>query len=243
MEANFLAPLDVRKVPGVGKVTEKKLNDLGIRKVGDIARLSEDLLREHLGEWGVDLGAKARGEDAGGWFDTEVGEETGPKSISHEHTFSVDTRDPAELSGTLLRLSEMVGRRLREHGVHARTLHLKLRYTDFTTITRAHTLERATQLDNEIFATIRRLFEANWRKGATVRLLGVATTHFDAPAAQLGLHDSESHEKWGNVLAAADKLRDKFGEQSIMLAPSLKQKVVEKVHENPADLHGKYKKQ
>ncbi len=243
MEADFLAPLDVRKVPGVGKVTEQKLRDLGILKVRDIARLPEEVLRDHLGEWGIALGAKARGEDAGGWFDTEVGEDSGPKSISHEHTFDVDTRDPAVLSSMLLRLSEMVGRRLREHGLFARTLQLKLRYTDFSTITRAQTLERATQLDNEIFATIRELFDKNWKRGTTVRLLGVTTSHFDSPAAQMGLLDETSHEKWGNILAAADKLRDKYGESSVMLAPSMKQRLTEKVHENPADLHGKFKKQ
>ncbi len=75
-----------------------------------------------------------------------------------------------------------------------------------------------------------------------MRLLGVSTSHFDSPAAQLGLHDATAHEKWGNILAAADKLRDKFGEATVLLAPSMKQKIGERVHENPADLHGKYKK-
>src|SRR5215469_10987742 len=92
-EAAFLAPLDVRKVPGVGKVTEKNLHAMGIRKVGDLARLDDDFLEKRFGKWGVALAGKSRGEDAGGWFDTAVGEDTGPKSISHEHTFSEDTAD------------------------------------------------------------------------------------------------------------------------------------------------------
>src|SRR5881275_1864118 len=122
--------------------------------------------------------AKALGEDAGGWFDTEVGEDDGPKSVSHEHTFSEDTRDAVKLEATLLRLSEMVARRLREQQLFARTIQLKLRYTDFTTITRAHTPENPTQLDTEIYAEIRKLFRDNWKKGATVRLLGVGTSNF-----------------------------------------------------------------
>jgi len=135
-EAAFLAPLDVRKVPGVGKVTEKNLHALGIRKVGDLARLEERFLEERFGKWGLALAGKSQGLDAGGWFDTEIGEDAGPKSISHEHTFSEDTADAAQIDATLARLSEMVGRRLREHGLRARTIQLKLRYKDFSTITR-----------------------------------------------------------------------------------------------------------
>ncbi len=95
---------------------------------------------QHFGKWGLALAGKARGEDAGGWFDTEVGADTDPKSISHEHTYNEDTADPEQIESTLMRLSEMVGRRLRENGLHARTIQLKLRYKDFTTITRAHSL-------------------------------------------------------------------------------------------------------
>src|SRR5436309_9204421 len=79
-EAAFLAPLDVRKVPGVGKVTEKNLHNLGIHKVGDLARLDDDFLEERFGKWGLALAGKSRGHDAGGWYDTEIGENQGPKS-------------------------------------------------------------------------------------------------------------------------------------------------------------------
>ena len=139
-ESKFLAPLDVREVPGVGKVMEKHLHDLGIMKVGDLARLEESELEERFGKWGLALAGKARGEDAGGWFDAEVGAREDAKSISHEHTFNEDTADESQLTATLMRLSEMVGRRLREANFHARTIQLKLRYKDFTTITRAHSL-------------------------------------------------------------------------------------------------------
>ena len=169
----FLAPLDVREIPGVGKVMESHLHELGIKKVGDLARLEESELEERFGKWGLALAGKARGEDAGGWFDTEVGADTEAKSISHEHTYNEDTADVNQLEATLMRLSEMVGRRLREANLHARTIQLKLRYKDFTTITRAHTLPAPTQLDGEIFEQVRTLFRKNWKPGREVRLLGV----------------------------------------------------------------------
>jgi DNA polymerase IV len=238
-EAKFLAPLDVRDIPGVGKVTEKNLNALGIRQVGDLAGFDEPYLEEHFGKWGLALAGKARGEDAGGWFDNPVGADTDPKSISHEHTHSEDTADVEALESTLMRLSEMVGRRLREHHLHARTIQLKLRYKDFTTVTRAHTLADATQLDTEIFAQARVLFRKNWRKGAHVRLLGVQASQFEAQAGQGDLIEGERRQRWQQALSAADRLRDKYGETSVSLASGMKGGFRERTHENPAGLPGK----
>jgi DNA polymerase-4 len=240
-EAAFLAPLDVRKVPGVGKVTEKNLHSFGIRKVGDLARLDEGFLEQHFGKWGLALAGKSRGLDAGGWYDTEIGEDAGPKSISHEHTFSEDTADVTQIEATLTRLCEMVGRRLREHGLHARTIQLKLRYSDFSTITRAHSIARGTGLDTELFAEIRRLFHDNWKAGAAVRLLGVHASSWTDGDGQMGLLDEDRHERWRQTLAAADRLRDKFGESAVSLASSLRGAFRERTHENPAGLPGKKK--
>jgi DNA polymerase-4 len=238
-EAPFLAPLEVRKVPGVGQVTEKNLHTLGIRKVGDLARLDEAFLEERFGKWGLALAGKSRGEDAGGWYDTAIGEDAGPKSVSHEHTFSEDTANVAQLESMLARLSEMVGRRLREHKLEARTIQLKLRYSDFSTITRAHSVARPTQLDTELFAEIRELFHRNWKPGAAVRLLGVNASSFDERNEQMDLLGGESHERWTRALAAADRLRDKFGETAVSLAASMRGKFRERTHENPAGLPGK----
>jgi DNA polymerase-4 len=238
-EARFLAPLDIRKIPGVGKVTEKNLHTIGIRKVGDLARLDERFLSERFGKFGLALAGKAHGVDAGGWFDTEIGEEAGPKSISHEHTYNEDTNDIDTLESTLAKLSEMVGRRLREHGLHARTVQLKLRYSDFSTITRAHSVERPTQIDNELFSEVRELFRANWKAGAKVRLLGVHASGFGESGDQLSLLDENRHEKWSQALAAADKMRDKFGESAVSLAAGMKGAFRERTHENPAGLPGK----
>jgi DNA polymerase-4 len=230
-EAAFLAPLDVRKIPGVGKVTEKNLHTLSIRKVGDLARLDDRYLEERFGKWGLALAGKARGLDAGGWFDTEIGENSDPKSISHEHTYNEDTSDLAALESTLARLSEMVGRRLRENGLHARTLQLKLRYSDFTTITRAHSVERPTQLDTEIFNEARALFLKNWKSGARVRLLGVHASSFEDAHGQLDLLDQGKHERWQQATAAADRLRDKYGDSAVSLAAGLKGVFRERTHD------------
>ncbi|MBZ5721601.1 MAG: DNA polymerase IV [Acidobacteriia bacterium] len=240
-EAKFLAPLDVRDIPGVGKVTEQNLLSLGIRKVGDLARFDDAFLEEHFGKWGLALAGKARGEDAGGWFDSEVGADADPKSISHEHTYTEDTADAEQMESTLMRLSEMVGRRLREGGLHARTIQLKLRYKDFTTITRAHSLPAPTQLDTEIFEQVRSLFRENWRKGAEVRLLGVHTSSFADEAEQGDLLEGNRRERWKQALSAADRLRDRFGESSVSLATGMKGGFRERIHENPVDLPGKQK--
>lgn len=240
-EAKLLAPLDVRDIPGVGKVTEQKLNTLGIVTVGDLARFDEAFLDQHLGKWGVALAGKARGEDAGGWFDGEIGELEAAKSISHEHTYDRDTANIEQIEATVMRLCEMVGRRLREANFRARTLQLKLRYKDFTTITRARTLEVPTQLDTEIYRTIRTLFHSNWRKGGEVRLLGVQASGFDEIAVQGDLLENQDREKWQHALLAADRLRDRFGEKSVSLGTGMKGGFRERTHENPAALPGKTK--
>ncbi|MFB3917423.1 MAG: DNA polymerase IV [Terriglobales bacterium] len=241
-EARFLASLPVRKVPGVGKVMEKNLHDLGIFTVGDLAKFDEAFLEERFGKWGLALAGKAQGLDAGGWFDEEIGAETGPKSISHEHTFGHDTDNVEQLESTLARLSEMVGRRLRENGLYARTVQLKLRYKDFSTITRAHSLPRATQLDNDILDEVRALFRKNWKPGALVRLLGVHVSSFEKQSPQPDLLDGGKNQKWRQALSAADRLRDRYGEGAVSLASGLKGAFRERTHENPASLPGKSKK-
>jgi DNA polymerase-4 len=242
LEARFLAPLDVRKIPGVGKVTEKRLHELGIRKVGDLAKLDETFLEERFGKWSLALAGKARGLDAGAWFDSEVGAEEAPKSISHEHTFDKDTSDVELLEATLAKLSEMVGRRLREHELFARTVQLKLRYKDFSTLTRAHTLDRATQLDTQLFEEARALFWKNWKRGAAVRLLGVQASSLEAQQGQMSLLEEEQTGRWKKALTAADRLRDKFGESAVSLGTAVKGSYREKAHENPAGLPGKARK-
>lgn len=227
-EAEFLAPLEIRKIPGVGKVTEKNLNTLGIRQVGDLARLDDQFLREHFGKWGLALAGKARGEDAGGWFDTELGGDEDPKSISHEHTFNQDIGDLIVLEGIIDRLTEMVADRLRRQRLYARTVSIKLRYSDFTTYTRAKTLREPTSVDRVIGDTARLLFRNAWRKHEPIRLLGVAVSGLSKEPGQGMLFDDG---RWTKTLAAVDELRRRFGPDSVSLARGLKSKFRERTHE------------
>lgn len=241
LEADFLAPLDVRRIPGVGKVTERNLAELGIRKVGDLARLDAPFLMRRFGQWGLALAGKARGADAGAWFDGGIGGDDEPKSISHEHTFSEDTSDAAKLDATLVHLTEKVARRLREYSLHARTVHLKLRNSAFETLTRAHTLRQPTQVDQELIEAARAMFKAAWVAGTMVRLIGMGVSGLDTDAGQMGLLDSPRHERAMKALEAADKLRKKFGEKTVALAAGMAADAPERVHENPAGLPGKRK--
>jgi DNA polymerase-4 len=136
----------------------------------------------------------------------------------------------------------MVGRRLREHRLRARTIQLKLRYEDFSTITRAHSVARATDLDTELFAEIRELFHGNWKSGEKVRLLGVHASGWEGEGAgQMDLLGDGRHERWEQALAAADRMRDKFGESAVSLAAGLRGNFRERTHENPAGLPGRSK--
>jgi DNA polymerase IV len=240
-EQTFLAPLDVGKIPGVGKVTKSQLNAMGIHRIGDLLRLEPGVLESTLGKWGVALAGKARGEDAGAWFEGDVGQDWQAKSVSHEHTFNEDTADVEKLESTLLRLCEMVARRLREQGLSGRTWQLKLRYSDFSTITRAQSLPGPTTVDSEIFTAIRRLFQDNWENGRAIRLLGVQASNFDDAPEQLDLLQDEGRQKWARAISASDKLRDKYGDSAIFLAKGMRGGFREKVHENPAEKPDKNK--
>ena len=236
-EAGFLAPLDVRKIPGVGKVTERNLNACGIRKVGDLAALDPSFLEDRFGKWGVALAGKARGQDAGGWFDHDVGESS-TKSISHEHTFMIDTADAAALDAMLVRLSEMVARRLRDHALYARTVQIKLRYSDFSTFTRSRTLSRPTQIDFELASAVRDLFHKAWKK-KPIRLLGVYAQQLEATEGQANLLEEDKTQAWRKTLQAVDKMRGKYGDGIVSLAAGMGASFRARVHENPENLPGK----
>jgi len=238
-EAPFLAPLDVRRIPGIGKVAASALQDLGIRKVGDLANLEEAFLRQRFGKWGLAMAGKSRGEDAGGWFDGEIGEHEQPKSISHETTFSEDIADRERLEATLWRLAEMVGARLRQHSLYARVIQLKLRNADFETITRAESLDAATQLDNEIAETVTALFRKAWNGKTLVRLIGVHAGALEESEGQMSLLEETHKQRLRGAFRAVDHLRDKYGDKVISLAKGMAVNVREYVHENAPGIPGK----
>jgi DNA polymerase-4 len=115
---------------------------------------------------------------------------------------------------------------------------IKVRYSDFSTFTRAHTLPHATDLDTEILGEVRRLFALNWTR-QPVRLIGVHVSSLETVEGQLGLLAGEAAERWRKALAAVDRIRDKFGEESVSLAGGLQGRFRERTHENPAGLPGK----
>lgn len=215
-EAAFLAPLSAGMLWGVGPKTAQRLAALGIRTIGDIARWSEEELVYRFGDGGRYLRRAALGID-----DSPVHTEREEKSVSHETTFARDVSDGDELRRTLLRLSEGVGRRLRRAGTGGVTVSLKLRWPDFTTITRQTTLAIATDQDAEIYATAVGLLESVWKPGRPVRLLGVGVSGLREPVRQMGLWD-EGPERRRRLQEALDEVRDKYGKKAVRRASELK---------------------
>jgi DNA polymerase-4 len=215
-EAKFLAPLPIRRMPGIGKVTEPELRSRGITTIGDLAAAGREKLHEWFGKYGEWLYTKSIGRDIEAYQYSEE-----PKSISHETTFDVDIADVGEMERTLSYLSQLVARRLRDHKLFARTIGLKLRYSSFRTLTRDVTLDEPTHLDSVIFENVLRLFENSRDTKQKIRLLGVKAAHLERGTFQRGLLEAPQKEKLDRLLQTADKLRERFGFESVQLARSL----------------------
>ena len=216
-EAAFLAGLGVRKIPGIGKVTEAALKSLGIETVGQLAQVSQEKLEEVFGQWGTALYRKARGEDS---YEFLVDAE--PKSISNNHTFGYDTDDRAALAATLSHLCQKSAKRLRDAGLDARTLTLTIRYAGFHTTTRSKTLAEPTDLDAAILGTIQQLFAQHWDQRRKIRLLGVELSSLSHGVKQLDLLDGSRREKLERLTRATDRLRDRFGFSKVQFGGSLR---------------------
>jgi DNA polymerase IV len=215
-ESAFLAPLSVRRIPGIGKVSEATLRTLGIETVAQLQLASREQLEETFGRWGTALYRKARGIDCYEFFiDAE------PKSISHNQTFGEDTSDRSQLNSALSHLCQKATKRLRDAGLHARTVTLTLRFADFKTITRNQTLAEPSDLDRVLLERIRELFDRTWDGRAMLRLVGVQLSSFSAGSGQLDLLDPGRREKLERLAQTTDRLRDKFGFSKLQLASSL----------------------
>jgi len=217
MEARFLAPLPIRKIPGIGEVTERALRALSIETVEQLANHPQEKLEKVFGQWGTALYRKARGGDA---YEFLIDAE--PKSISHNHTFGEDTADVAQMESMLSHLSQKACKRLREAGLHARTLTLTIRYAGFQTYTRSKTVIEPVHLDADIFRIFLTLLRSNRDTKRKVRLLGAALSQFTHGAGQLDLLDAHRREKLDKLTKAADGLRDKFGFDSVKFGGSLR---------------------
>jgi DNA polymerase-4 len=181
-EALFLAPLPVRVLWGVGPVTEKKLATMRVITVGDLAQVPEETLRARFGRHGIEMARQARGVD-----DRPLVVEHSVKSISQERTFARDLADAELLSRQLWQLSQELSLRLQRSALAAGTIAIKLRYADFTTLTRQVALPVPTHDAQEIYRTASMLLHRVWRQGQPVRLLGVAGRQLAPPAGQLPL--------------------------------------------------------
>jgi DNA polymerase-4 len=204
-EADFLAPLPLRRLPGLGPAAERALAGLGIGTLGELAALPIATLRRRLGEHAAtSLSERARGVDR-----SEVTLPDRPKSISREETFAVDVTDGEQLHRLLRACAADVGRQLRHGAWSARTATLKLRYSDFTTHTRQATWPTPQNGDVELARAALRLLDGFW-SGAPVRLLGMGVSGI-ADAAQLDLFDARGAPRDTRLDHALDALRDRFG--------------------------------
>ena len=216
-EEAFLAPLGVRRIPGIGKVTEGALKAMGIESIAQLQKIPLERLQENFGQWGTALFRKARGIDSYEFFvDAEA------KSLSHNQTFGEDTNERGRLEAALSYLCQKASKRVRDAGLYARTVTLTLRYADFRTISRGHTLGEPSDLDTVFLKAVREIFLRAWDGKAKLRLVGVEFAHFSAGTSeQLDLLDPGRREKLERLARATDRLRDKFGFSKVQLGGSL----------------------
>lgn len=210
-EESFLAPLPIEKIPGIGEKTKSRLNLLGVRKIRDIVDIGEPLMRTAFGETGSWLYHRAKGEGN----DEIGGGDHLPKSVGHETTFTEDSNDLSFLENSLYYLSEKVGRRLRKKKLRGYTITLKLRYSDFVTLTRSETISEATNFDALIFQTAASLFRKAYTRRTRIRLLGVSVSNLTSEGWQLHLFNLWQQIKMRNLYRGIDRIRQKHGFDSL----------------------------
>jgi DNA polymerase-4 len=208
----FLHPLPVNALWGVGSKTEEKLVELGLKKISDIAQLPVKTLIKILGEAaGEHLHDLAWGRD-----EREVVVYEPDKSIGHEHTFDVDVFKPTEIEAEILRLSDLVASRLRSRELVGRTISVKLRFNDFSTITRSQTIKGYTNTTQEINSIAKGLYQKLGLQRAGIRIVGVRVEglHSSVGAAIQPALDAPEHG-WPQADQAIDKARERFGDQAV----------------------------
>jgi len=218
-ERDFLAPLPVEKLPGVGKQVVKVIKSLGVHTIGGLSRTSSYAFKSRLGAAGEMLHRFANGID-----DRQVLPPGEAKSISRENTFGEDTRDRPFLEATLWAQSEKVGADLRKKGKQARCMTLKLRYADFSTITRSHTLRESVDTDRAIFETgIGLLEQALAIEVQAVRLIGIRVSNLVEASRQTTLF-APSAQKLEELNKAIDSIRDRYGFDAIQTGRAIQLK-------------------
>ncbi len=229
----FLAPLPVSRLWGVGRVTGQVFDRLGIQTIGEVRQMSPEVLHRHFGKQGEHFSKLARGID-----ERQVVPDREAKSISHETTFATDISNHDVLRAWLQELAEQVAYRLRRHQLRGRTVELKLRFSDFRTINRSHTLPHPTDITHEIWQTVATLLDAALpARRSAVRLLGVGVSGFEVPGQkQLSLFPDESRERDSRLDQVRDLINDKFGKGALNRASGLQNQTELKPAPRPEDI-------
>lgn len=211
-EGDFLAPLPADALWGVGPKTAEKLAELGVHTIGDIASYPVRELGRLFGQIGADLHRRAQGIDNS---PVHVSHET--KSVSHEETFERDTSDARKLRAIIHQQAESISSQLRQIELYGSTVKLKLRWPDFSTITRQQTMERPTDDAQQIEQMALEIFGKQWKPGKLVRLLGIGVTNLGPPSQQLNLWDwdPKQAEKQGRLQDAIESLHKRFGDGAL----------------------------
>jgi len=216
---SFLDPLPVSRLWGVGKVTEQQLHALNIHTIAQLRRLPAEKLEQHFGQLGKHLWHLANGRD-----DRSVTPEREAKSLSHETTFAQDISDPDVLRSVLFNLTEQVACRIRSQALRGRSVQLKLRFADFHTITRVHSLHRPTDSTHELWNTVSQLFnKAFSNERPAIRLIGMGVSGFDTDHAptQFSMFDEPLTEA-KNVDKLTDDINSRFGHKLLSRARGLR---------------------
>ncbi len=210
---DFLWPLDIGRIPGLGKKTKQILNNMGIVTIRDLAKTNIKELTVIFGKNGMYIWSLANGID-----ESRVEAKAEAKSISNEVTFQNDTLDKQKIQGALLYLCDKVSARLRKDNLKAKTVTLKIRLEGFFTYTRALTMRKSTNFIDDINTCVRKLYHSFDKRGRKVRLLGVKVSNFVCCDFPDSIFIDNGDKKKEGLHKAVDKIRDKFGSSSIYRA-------------------------
>jgi DNA polymerase-4 len=206
----FLWPLPIEKINGVGKQTEQQLKSFGLYTIQDIAKTPIELMQRYAGKWGEVLWQKAHGIGT-----THVETDWEQKSMSHENTFDKDYVDVEFLQRELVRLTEQTAYSLREDEKLTGCVTVKIRYSDFETTSRQETIDY-TALDDLLIAKVKDLFNKSWQKGRAVRLLGVRFSQLIPFTLQMSLFDNRMEKL--NLYKTIDEIKNQYGSKAVVKA-------------------------
>lgn len=211
-EEEFLSELPVIALWGIGPKSAMAMERIGLYTIGDIANYPVSDLVNHFGSHGYSLSKLAKGID-----NSPISTHRERKSVSHENTFSSDIGNQKNILDTLFRQSERVSKVLIKKNLNGFTVKVKLRYSDFTTLTRQITVPDPVKKTDEIFQLGKKLFLDNWNSKIPIRLIGIGVTNFSASSTQISLWDAEKNIKEAHLSNIIDQINIKFGKESIKI--------------------------